>query len=145
MQVRALGHVVLNVRDRARSEAFYSGVLGIPIASRSKRFQMTFFTLGNHHDFAVVEIGADAPAAKQPALGLRHLAFNIGTTRDELREAKRRLEGAGLVPLAIDHGITESLYVDDPDGNRVELYVDVSDAWKREPMAMVARADPLEL
>jgi catechol 2,3-dioxygenase len=137
MQVRALGHVVLNVRDRARSEAFYSGVLGIPIASRSKRFQMTFFTLGNHHDLA--------PAAKQPALGLRHLAFNIGTTRDELREAKRRLEGAGLVPLAIDHGITESLYVEDPDGNRVELYVDVSDAWKREPMAMVARADPLEL
>jgi len=145
MHVKALGHVVLNVRSQTRSEQFYAGVLGIPIAGLSERAPSTFFTLGNHHELLIVELGPDAPVVKQPAIGLRHIAFNIGTTRDELREAKARLEAAGLAPLALDHGITESLYVDDPDGNLVELYVDVSDAWKRESIAKVVRNDPLEL
>ena len=64
MHVRALGHVVLKVRDLKRSEDFYSGTLGMQIISRLPEPRMTFFSLGttgNHHDFALIEIGSDAP------------------------------------------------------------------------------------
>ena len=54
MQIESLGHVVIKVRDVARSEAFYNGVLGLPIVARNERSTMTFFSLGDHHDFAVV-------------------------------------------------------------------------------------------
>jgi catechol 2,3-dioxygenase len=144
MKVQALGHVVLNVRSRARSEAFYAGVLGLPIATRSEPFAMTMFTLGNHHDFAIREVGEAAPTPPESAVGLRHVAFKIGESRDELREAKRQLEAAGVTVTPIDHGITESLYFTDPDGNPIELYVDVSEAWRHQTNR-VPKAEPLAL
>src|SRR4051794_14157348 len=96
MKVQNLGHVVLKVRDRGRAEQFYEGVLGLPIAARMERPPITFFTLGNHHDFAVMEVGTGGgdPASNTP--GLAHVAFRVGETLDELREAKRHLEGAGV-------------------------------------------------
>ncbi len=62
MKIESLGHVVIKVRDLEVAEHFYNQVLGIPIQSRSEVHQMTFFTLGHHHDFAVIAIGADAAA-----------------------------------------------------------------------------------
>ena len=55
MKIESLGHVVLRVSDRARSERFYEDVLGLPICARmdDKGLKMTFFTLGNHHDMAI--------------------------------------------------------------------------------------------
>ena len=144
MQVEALGHVVLKVRDRARAEAFYNGVLGIPIAARWDRYAMTFFSLGNHHDFAVVAVGAEAPSPPAQAVGLLHVAFKIGESLEALRAAKRDLDAAGIQSVPRDHGVSQSLYLHDPDGNEVELYVDTSDAWKARP-ELVARADPLTL
>ncbi len=79
MEVRALGHVVLKVRDRHRSEAFYSGVLGMRIVSRISDPPMTFFSVGaqgSHHNFAVIELGAHAPGPNQDATGLAHVAFS---------------------------------------------------------------------
>jgi catechol 2,3-dioxygenase len=76
--------------------------------------------------------------------GLDHVAFNIGTTLDELREAKSKLEAAGLSPRPVDHEVTKSLYFEDPDGNGIEVYVDASDVWRREPQR-VAQLMPLEL
>ena len=62
MKIQSLGHVVLKVRDRAKAEAFYNGILGLPVATRSDALNMTFFTLGGtHHDFAIAEVGKDAP------------------------------------------------------------------------------------
>jgi catechol 2,3-dioxygenase len=66
------------------------------------------------------------------------------TSLDELRDAKLRLENAGVTVDPVDHVVTKSIYFDDPDGNSVELYVDASDAWKRDPQ-LVARAAPMEL
>ncbi len=144
MKVHALGHVVIKVRNRERAERFYNGVLGIPIAARMAEPPMTFFSLGNHHDLAIAVVGDDAPSAPDAAPGLMHIAFKVGDTLDELREAKARLETAGLDVVAFDHVVTKSLYVSDPDGNTVEVYVDASDAWKTNP-AIVASISPLQL
>jgi catechol 2,3-dioxygenase len=144
MKVQALGHVVIKVRNRERAERFYNGLLGIPVAARMAEPPMTFFSLGNHHDFAITVVGDDAPSAPEKAPGLFHIAFKVGNTLDHLREAKARLDAAGLEAMAFDHVVTQSLYVADPDGNTVELYVDASDAWKTNP-AIVASIGPLQL
>ena len=145
MQIESLGHVVIKVRDIERAEAFYNGVLGLPIVARSERGPiMTFFSLGNHHDFAVLGLGDDAEAAPRKAAGLAHVAFKIGESLDDLREAKSHLDDAGIECAPVDHEVTKSLYFADPDGNQVELYVDASDVWKQEPQR-VAQGTKLEL
>ncbi len=77
-------------------------------------------------------------------MGLHHVAFNIGTTLDELREAKAKLDAAGIATDPVDHEVTKSLYFKDPDGNGVELYVDASDVWRQHPQR-VAQLRPLKL
>jgi catechol 2,3-dioxygenase len=144
MRIHQLGHAVLKVRDIGRAEEFYNGVLGLPIAARLGT-SMTFFTLGNHHDLAVVAVGADAPDAPENAPGLYHVAFKVGDSLDELRAVKNELEDKGVVvDHASDHTVSQSLYLRDPDGNGLELYVDVSDEWRTNPQA-VATIAPLSL
>lgn len=146
MKIKALGHVVLRVTDRVRAERFYGGLLGLPVCARHDEngVKMAFFTLGNHHDFAVLEVSGEGSSASDQAVGLHHVAFNIGTTLDELREARAKLAAAGVVTNPVDHEVTKSLYFQDPDGNGVELYVDASDVWRRDPQR-VAQLQPLEL
>lgn len=145
MKIQSLGHVVIKVRNQERAEAFYNGLLKLPIAARMLSPPMTFFTLGNHHDFATTAVGDDAPDAPANSPGLYHVAFKIGNHIDELREAKTYLEAAGIqVVRAVDHVVSKSIYVKDPDGNSVELYIDASDVWKLQPEA-VAEGSPLDL
>ena len=144
MKIKSLGHVVIKVRNQERAEAFYNGLLKLPIAARMPSLSMTFFTLGNHHDFAITAVGDDAPDAPANSPGLFHVAFKIGNLIDELREAKLYLEAAGIKVNASDHEVTKSIYFKDPDGNTVELYIDASDDWKQRPEA-VAQGAPLDL
>ena len=146
MKIKALGHVVLKVTDLERAEEFYNGVLGLSTCARLDQdgFKMTFFTLGNHHDFAIMEVGGGDKGQDEDRVGLHHVAFKIGTTLDELREAKKKLDSAGVSAEPIDHEVTKSLYLEDPDGNGVELYVDVSESWRKDPQR-VAQMMPLEL
>lgn len=144
MMIQSLGHVVLKVRNQERAEAFYHGLLKLPIAARMPARGMTFFTLGNHHDFAVVAVGDDTPDAPVNSPGLYHVAFKIGNDIEELREAKLHIEAAGVNVRATDHGVSKSIYFQDPDGNTVELYIDVSDVWKSHPEA-VAQGTPMAL
>jgi catechol 2,3-dioxygenase len=146
MQVQALGHVVIKVRSVERAESFYSGVLGIPVAARlTDPMRMTFFTLGNHHDFAAMEVSEDASAEDPASTGLAHVAFKVGDSLDELRAVKAELEAKGVgIHWALDHTVTKSIYLRDPDGHEVELYVDTSDIWKTEPEAVLEFA-PLEV
>ena len=146
MKVQSLGHVVLKVTDIERAEKFYAGVLGMPVCARMNEggMNMTFFSLGDHHDLAICEVsGKDARSGDQAA-GLHHVAFCIGTSLDELKEAKAYLESSGIVPHPVDHEVTKSLYMNDPDGNMVEVYVDVSDVWRQDPQR-VAQVKPLAL
>jgi catechol 2,3-dioxygenase len=146
MRIQALGHVVVRVRDQASAEKFYGGILGLPIIARydENGMKMTFFTLGNHHDFAISQVTGEGSGHGENAVGLDHVAFKIGTSLDELREAKKVLESKGVVPSPVDHEVTKSLYFKDPDGNGIELYVDASDIWRREPQR-VAQARPFVL
>ena len=144
MEIKSLGHVVIRVSDLDRSEAFYRDVLGLPVQTHLDKngMKMAFFSLGNHHDFAIME---SANLGEAPSSGLDHVAFKIGDSLEELVAAKRHLEANGLRARPIDHEVTKSLYLSDPDGNGIELYVDVSDIWRQEPEALVRTLVPLEI
>jgi catechol 2,3-dioxygenase len=134
MRVQSLGHVVLKVQSIERSEAFYSQILGIPVISRiSHPVQMTFFSLGNHHDLAIIAVGENAPTPDPTATGLAHVAFKIGDADEQFSSMKAVLD-AGDVPILYeaDRAFTKSVHLLDPDGNEVELYIDTSDAWKTD-------------
>ena len=145
MEIKSLGHVVVRVADRERSETFYRDVLGLPVCAHYDQdgMKMAFFTLGNHHDFAIMQTTVDTPTA-EGGIGLDHVAFNIGTTMDELREAKARMDAAGVATNPVDHDVTKSLYLQDPDGNGIELYIDASDAWREDPQR-IATGGPLDM
>jgi catechol 2,3-dioxygenase len=145
MKIKSLGHVVLHVSSCERAEKFYNGVLGLAVCARLRDKgapKMTFFSLGNHHDFAVMEVGEGR--VNSATSGLAHVAFNVGTTDDELRAARDKLAAAGIASVPIDHEVSHSLYFSDPDGNGIELYVDASDSWRRDPQR-VAQIKPLAL
>ena len=144
MKIEGLGHVVIKVSNLEKAEAFYEGILGMPVVARSPKAKMSFFSLGNHHDFALMALGDKAESPSAQATGLAHVAFKIGNDLDTLREALAHLTDAGIKAAPVDHEVTQSLYFADPDGNQVELYVDVSDAWREEPQR-VAQAKALEL
>jgi catechol-2,3-dioxygenase len=123
---------VIKVRSLARSEQFYNGVLGMPVINRTAR--MTFFSFGNHHDFAIAEVGEEASLPEQNAVGLAHLAFCLGRDFEDLRAAKAQLDTQGIATRPIEHGKTYSLYLADPDGNGIELYVDRYEDWRESPV-----------
>ena len=143
MQIQQLGHAVIKVRNQEKAEAFYNGILGLPIAARHPTMPMTFFTLGNHHDFAILAVGDDAPEASRKSPGLFHVAFKIGETDEDLREAIAHLGANGVaIDASIDHTVSKALYLHDPDGNGIELYVDASEVWREDP-SRVADGRPL--
>lgn len=147
IHVERLGHIVLNVRDLARSVAFYGGVLGLPEVARFRGNMVFFSATGeNHHDLAVQEVGRDAPSGVPDGVGLAHVALKIGNSLEQLRAAKAQLDADGVRIVRIEnHRVSQSIYVQDPDGNEVELYVDDDPRiWREHPEA-VATADPLEL
>jgi len=152
MAVKELGHLVLYVRDAERSAAFYRDVLGwrqivpepgVPVSS------VAAFSSGRtHHELLLIEVGEDAtpiPAGRR--IGMYHFGLKVGDTDDELRAALVRLEAAGAEVLgSSDHHVTHSLYVADPDGNEVELYVDVAGVdWRSDPGQLMAPIRPLVL
>ena len=150
MQVKELGHLVLYVADLARSVAFYGDLLGWEeVTPEGMPFPAAAFTSGRtHHELLLIEVGPDAARVPEGRrLGLYHLGLKVGDSDDELREALRRLEEAGVpVVGASDHTVTHSLYVLDPDGNEVELYIDVPGVdWRTDPGLAMAPIRPLEL
>ena len=130
-----IGHVHLKVADIERALAFYCGVLGFELKQRYGRDAAFLAAGGYHHHIGLntwESRGGRAPASG--TTGLYHLAV-LYPTRADLADALRRLVAAGI-PLtgASDHGVSEALYLDDPDGNGVELYWDrPAAAWPRGP------------
>ena len=146
MKIQGVGHVVLKVRDLDRSKAFYEGVLGLKEVARFPG-RMIFFSAGsNHHDLAVMAVGADAPSPPDHAVGLAHVALKIGDSLNLLHEAKAHLDAHQVaIRSTRDHRVSQSIYCEDPDGNTVELFVDGDPAiWTEDPSA-VATVKPLTL
>jgi catechol 2,3-dioxygenase len=150
MKVQELGHAVLYVRDLERSRHFYRDVLGLPEIGGPGPFPgAAAFTTGRtHHELLLIEVGPNAaPIPPGRRVGLYHLGFKIGTTDDELRAAVTDLQAAGVTIVgSADHTVTHSLYVLDPDGNELELFIDVQpERWRDEPAAVLAPTRPLHI
>jgi catechol 2,3-dioxygenase len=125
IQARKLGHVVLKVRDMQASKEFYTRALGLKVAYEQKDWGAVFLSVGEqHHDLALFQLATgDTPGDKQP--GLHHVAWQLGSF-EELQAAHRELGELGIkVEATIAHNVTRSIYFNDPDGNRVELYCDM--------------------
>lgn len=143
-----IGHVHLKVADLERALAFYRDVLGFALTQRFGSSAAFLSAGGYHHHIGLNtwESSGGRPPA-EGTTGLYHLAI-LYPTRAELGDALRRLQKAGI-PLegASDHGVSEALYLRDPDSNGVELYWDrPQEEWPRSAeggLAMYTR--PLDL
>ncbi len=147
MEVKELGHVVLYVRDLERSRRFYRDVLGFREVAEFGEVGAVYSSGRTHHELLLLEVGPGAaPIPSGRRVGLYHVGLKVGESDDDLRRALRELADAGVqVVGTADHTVTHSLYVLDPDGNELELYVDVSEAWREDPAAIVAPVRPLRL
>src|SRR3954470_20546144 len=120
-----IGHVHLKVSDLERSLAFYCGVLGFEITQRWGS-QAAFLSAGEYHHHIGLNTweSLGAPPPPPGSTGLYHLAI-LYSTRGQLADALLRVMAAGIqLDGASDHGVSEALYLRDPDENGVELYWD---------------------
>ncbi|MGH9024915.1 MAG: VOC family protein [Acidimicrobiia bacterium] len=150
MQVQELGHIVLYVRDLERSAAFYEDVLGWRrITPDDMPFPAAAFSSGRtHHELLLIEVGPDAAAPPRGRhFGLYHIGLKIGDHDDDLREALTQLRAANVEIVGTsDHTVSHSIYLLDPDGNEIELYVDVAGVdWEKNPELVMAPVRPLAL
>ena len=149
MGLKKLGHVVLKVRDLDRSEAFYTGVLGLAVTGRMSG-RMVFFAVpgsSDSHDLGLWKVGPDAAPQASRQVGLFHVAWQVEREED-LRAFHDRLVAQGVpVRSTMDHGANLSVYFEDPDGHMLEVtYEKPREAWPpgrnpfdgREPLSFDA-------
>ena len=142
---KMLGHIVIRVRDAQRSEDFYTKVLGLEVRNRTRGGKMRFFTSNPEidHELAVAEIGEDAVGPIAEQVGLYHMAWELADM-DELKDAYRvvldnKVEIAGFG----DHGVTKGLYIRDPDGIEIELFVDAAE-FEKTPLQEILTGGSLQ-
>ena len=128
---KQLGHLVIRVRDLERSEAFYTGVLGLEVTNK-RPGKMVFMSAGgdSSHELALVPVAADAPGPEQTRVGLYHFAWEMESFDDlqdlynHIHEQNVHIGGIG------DHGISIGVYFFDPDGNEIEAFYETPrDQW----------------
>ena len=130
-----IGHVHLKVSNLQRALDFYCGLLGFELIT-TYGDQAAFISAGGYHHHIGLNTwySQNAPPAEKEAVGLFHTAI-VYPTRKDLAVIYRRLKD-NAYPLtgASDHGVSEALYLDDPDGNGVELYWDrPKEVWPKKP------------
>jgi catechol-2,3-dioxygenase len=146
MAITRLNHAVLFVRDADAAADFYRSAFGFEELSRPEGMRAAFMRSpsgGNHHDLGLFEVGAQAPRPPRGSVGLYHLAWQIDTI-EALAEMAQRLRELGAMTGASDHGVSKSLYGQDPDGNEFEVMWQVPpEAWGE--FADQATVMPLDL
>jgi catechol-2,3-dioxygenase len=150
MAVKELGHIVLYVHNAERSAHFYRDILGWnAITEERPDMPIAAFSSGRtHHELLLLEVGEDAtPPPRGRRAGLYHFGLKVGETDEELREVLETLQENDVTIVgASDHTVTHSLYILDPDGNEIELYIDVQpEVWRDDPKAFLAPIKPLAL
>ncbi|MFN0178458.1 MAG: VOC family protein [Gemmatimonadales bacterium] len=143
-----IGHVHLKVADLERALAFYCGVLGFTLTQRYGR-QAAFVAAGGYHHHIGLNTWESRGGSPPPrgSTGLYHVAIRY-PTRATLADALRRLTAAKIaLQGASDHGVSQALYLSDPDHNGIELYWDRPEAdWPRGPDgALAMTTGPLDL
>ena len=126
-KISKIGHVVLAVHDPATSAKFYVDKLGMELVNHysdpAHGLEMVFLSFGTlHHDIALIKVPQDAPVGNP---GFSHTALVIDGGEKELAQMYRQLKERQVqVELTADHGLSRSLYLHDPEGNRLEIYYD---------------------
>jgi catechol 2,3-dioxygenase len=143
-----IGHVHLKVADLERAIAFYQGVLGFSVTQRFGT-QAAFLGAGGYHHHIGLNTweSRGGPAPAHGTTGLYHAAI-LYPSREALADAVHRVLAAGVqLDGASDHGVSEAIYLRDPDGNGLELYCDRPEAeWPRDGAgALRMVSDPLDL
>ena len=130
-----IGHVHLKVSDLDKALSFYQGILGFEIMQRYGT-QAVFISAGGYHHHIGLNTwySRNATPAPQRACGLFHTAILYPTRKDLAIAFKRLLDAKYPLTGASDHGVSQALYLDDPDGNGVELYWDrPNEEWPLDP------------
>ncbi len=146
MNIKELGHVVLYVTNLERSANFYRDTLGFKEIFRGGG-AAAFSSGRTHHEMLLIEVGGSSVThAGELKPGLYHIGFKIGDGPQAAKEAYQELKKKSVeIVGTADHGVTHSIYILDPDGNELELYSDVSDAWKKDPKAVMSPTKTLNL
>lgn len=136
------------MRSLESALAFYRDALGLKAGSSLFQGRAVMLTGGRtHHEIMLIEVG-EAPGPLQGRrLGLYHFAWKVGESLAQLRDACRRLQQHGVTVRGMaDHTISQSLYLQDPDGNEVELFVDnPAIDWRNDESWTEAPVRPLDL
>ncbi|HEY2484570.1 MAG TPA: VOC family protein [Candidatus Binataceae bacterium] len=147
MEVKELGHIVLYVKDLDASRRFYRDVLGWKEIVHG-RGVAAYSSGRTHHELLLIQVGHEAaPIPAKPRVGLYHFGLKIGESDDVLRAAIARLREAEVPIVGMsDHGVTHSVYLLDPDGNEVEIYIDVQpEQWRESPTEVPMYTRPLRI
>ena len=143
-----IGHVHLKVADLERALAFYRDVLGFEVVSRHGS-QAAFVSAGGYHHHIGLNTWESGGGGPPPAghTGLYHLAIRYPTRPDLAAAVRRVLDSGAHLAGAADHGVSEAIYLADPDGNGLELYWDrPREEWPRAADGAIAmRTAPLDL
>lgn len=143
-----IGHVHLKVSDLERAIAFYRDALGFEVTQRYGSSAAFLSAGGYHHHIGLNTWESKRGAPPQPgSTGLYHLAILYPHRRELARALRRVLEHGAVLQGASDHGVSEAIYLADPDGNGIELYWDRDPAeWPRAADgSILMMTDPLDL
>ncbi|ODB99652.1 glyoxalase [Candidatus Thiodiazotropha endoloripes] len=143
-----LGHVALYVKNLQVSSKFYTAALGLEAQGEIFGGKGVMFSGGRtHHELLLIEVG-EAPGPLQGRrTGLYHIGWKVGDELAALKQALDRLNEAGIKINGLsDHTISQSIYLEDPDGNEIELYVDdPSIDWQQDKSWIDDPVKPLDL
>lgn len=138
-----LGHVVFYVNDLRASIDFYTRIVGLTLCGKIFSNQAAILTGGStHHELLLIEVKNAQADTRTRRTGLYHVGWKIG---DDIKLLKQKLKQIQELNYPLDgmsdHTVSQSLYLSDPDGNEVELYVDnpavdwqADDSWMSEPV-----------
>lgn len=143
-----LGHVVFYVRELERSVQFYTNIVGLSMKGKIFNDKAAILTSGRtHHELLLIQIGEAEGPMKGRRIGLYHTGWKIGDSLNELKMKFQQLKNMNYpIDGMSDHLVSHSLYLQDPDGNEIELYVDNPDYdWREDNSWMDTPVRPLTL
>ena len=143
-----LGHVVYYVQELERSIGFYTEVVGLDLQGRIFNGRAALLSGGStHHELLLIQVGEAQGPLQGRRIGLYHVGWKVGDSLEQLKAVYRKINALGPpIEGTSDHTVSQSIYLRDPDGNEVELYVDDPGIdWKHDRRWMEAPVKPLDL